>query len=72
MRGFGFRNRWWFLNKDDDDGRFPADEHVSGASKIPTIIYYDQAGKVRAIGAEAIREGIYEIADDKNWVKAEW
>jgi hypothetical protein len=59
------------LNK-DDDGRFPAQEHVSGASEIPTVIYYDQAGNVRAVGAETMREGIYEIAEDKNWVKAEW
>ncbi|KAF8161579.1 hypothetical protein B0H34DRAFT_701592 [Crassisporium funariophilum] len=52
--------------------RFPAHEHISGASKIPTIIYYDRTGKVRAVGAEAMREGIYEIAEDENWVKAEW
>ena len=73
LRGedFGFRSRWWLLNK-DDDGRFPAHEHISGASKIPTIIYYDLNGKVRAVGAEAMREGIYEIAEDENWVKAEW
>jgi len=55
-----------------DDGRFPAHEHISGASKIPTIIYYDRAGEVRAVGAEAMQEGIYEIAEDENWVKAEW
>ena len=58
------------MNK--DDGRFPVHEHIGGASKIPTIIYYDRAGKVRAVGAEAMREGIYEIAEDENWVKAEW
>ena len=43
-----------------------------GSSKIPTIIYYDQEGKVRAVGAEAIREGIEEEAEDGGWVKAEW
>ena len=58
------------MNK-DDDGRFPAHDH-GGASKIPTIIYYDLGGNVRAVGAEAMREGIYEIAEDENWVKAEW
>ena len=26
----------------------------------------------RAVGAEAMREGIYEIAEVENWVKAEW
>jgi hypothetical protein len=43
-----------------------------GSSKIPTIIYYDQQGKVCAVGAEAVREGIEEEAEDGNWVKAEW
>lgn len=43
-----------------------------GSSKIPSIIYYDQQGKVRAVGAEAVREGIEEEAEDGNWVKAEW
>ncbi|KAF8901884.1 hypothetical protein CPB84DRAFT_1776920 [Gymnopilus junonius] len=52
--------------------RFPAHEQISGASKIPTIIYYDRQGKVRAVGAEATREGIYEAAEDGNWIKAEW
>jgi hypothetical protein len=59
------------LNK-DDDGRFPGQEHVGDDSKVPTIIYYDQAGKVRAVGAEAMRDGIDKIAEDENWVKAEW
>jgi hypothetical protein len=40
--------------------------------KIPTIIYYDRAGKVKAVGAEAMKEGIYEKAEDEGWVKAEW
>ena len=52
--------------------RFPAHEHISGASKIPTVIYYDLSGRVRAVGAEAMKEGIYEIAEEENWVKAEW
>ncbi|KAF9047806.1 hypothetical protein BJ165DRAFT_1403442 [Panaeolus papilionaceus] len=52
--------------------QFPAQEYISGASKIPTVIYYDQSGKVRAVGAEAMREGIYEIAEDQQWIKAEW
>ncbi|KAF5317094.1 hypothetical protein D9611_003520 [Ephemerocybe angulata] len=52
--------------------RFPAHEHISGASKIPTIIYYDREGQVRAVGAEATKEGIFETAEDEGWVKAEW
>ncbi|KAF9047849.1 hypothetical protein BJ165DRAFT_1314171, partial [Panaeolus papilionaceus] len=52
--------------------RFPAQEYISGASKIPTVIYYDRAGNVHAVGAEAMQEGIYERAEDKQWFKAEW
>ncbi|KAF9480734.1 hypothetical protein BDN70DRAFT_893887 [Pholiota conissans] len=52
--------------------RFPAHEQVNGASKIPTIIYYDRSGKVQAVGAEAMVEGIYEQAEEEHWIKAEW
>jgi len=53
-------------------GRFPAQETISGASKIPTIIYYDPEGNVRAVGAEATRDGIFEEAMEGGWVKSEW
>ena len=52
--------------------RYPAHELISGASKIPTVIYYDVNGKVKAVGAEAMREGIQDLAEDRNWVKVEW
>ena len=46
--------------------RFPADPH---ASKIPTIIYYDRAGNVKAVGAQAVQG---QVAGTEHWVKAEW
>ncbi|KDR74253.1 hypothetical protein GALMADRAFT_250020 [Galerina marginata CBS 339.88] len=52
--------------------RFPGHQHSSGSSKIPTILYYDRSGKVRAVGAEAEVEQVYEIAEEENWIKAEW
>ncbi|TFK31142.1 hypothetical protein BDQ12DRAFT_740169 [Crucibulum laeve] len=52
--------------------RFPLQEKSGGDSKIPTIIYYDQAGIVRAVGAEALKEGIEDEAEDQLWNKAEW
>ncbi|TFK22632.1 hypothetical protein FA15DRAFT_671328 [Coprinopsis marcescibilis] len=52
--------------------RFPAQEHVSGSSKIPTVIYYDGVGKARAVGAEALSEGLYEQAEEEGWIKVEW
>ncbi|KAJ2917691.1 hypothetical protein MD484_g2693, partial [Candolleomyces efflorescens] len=53
--------------------RFPAHEHVRGESKIPTVVYYDQAGNVRAVGAEAVQEGVVsDVALEEGWVKCEW
>ncbi|KAK0434116.1 hypothetical protein EV421DRAFT_1909621 [Armillaria borealis] len=49
--------------------RFPSQEHVGSDAKIPTIIYYDQEGKVRAVGAKALKQNIIEQVEDKGWVK---
>ena len=45
---------------------------MGGDSKIPTILYYDQQGKVCAAGDEANQEGIEQIAEEEEWTKAEW
>jgi hypothetical protein len=45
---------------------------VTGSSKIPTIIYYDSRGSVRAVGAEAVKDGILEMAMENGWTKADW
>ena len=47
----------------------PELEHVTGSSKIPSVLYYDEDGTVRAVGAET--EGIYEMAEDGGWIKVE-
>ncbi|KAG6901746.1 hypothetical protein C0995_008311 [Termitomyces sp. Mi166 len=52
--------------------RFPAQEQVGGDSKIPTIIYYDQRGNVRAVGAEALKEDLESMVEEEGWTKAEW
>ncbi|KAF6750812.1 hypothetical protein DFP72DRAFT_909388 [Ephemerocybe angulata] len=52
--------------------RFPAQEYISGASKIPTLIYYDRAGAVKAVGAEAVSESTIQSAEEHGWTKAEW
>ncbi|KAK0471597.1 hypothetical protein IW261DRAFT_1511467 [Armillaria novae-zelandiae] len=49
--------------------RFPSQEHVGSDAKIPTTIYYDQEGKVRAVGAEALKQNVIEQAEDEGWVK---
>ncbi|KAF5354370.1 hypothetical protein D9758_010770 [Tetrapyrgos nigripes] len=52
--------------------RFPAQEHVGGDAKIPSVLYYGQDGSVKAAGAEATREGILETAEEEGWVLAKW
>ncbi len=45
---------------------------VMGSSKIPTVIYYDQAGNMKCAGAETtLAENIAE-AEDEEWNKVEW
>jgi len=51
---------------------FPGDQRTAGTARVPTLIYYDQTGKVRAVGAEAMREGIHEQAEEEQWIKSEW
>ncbi|KAH9960802.1 hypothetical protein BC827DRAFT_1260617 [Russula dissimulans] len=51
--------------------RFPGQEHVAGSYKIPTIMYYDPDGKMRAAGAEAEGSAIDDVAEDYGWTKAE-
>ncbi|KAG2104014.1 uncharacterized protein F5147DRAFT_615286 [Suillus discolor] len=52
--------------------RYPGQERVGGDSKIPSILYYDLQGNVRAVGAEALQEHIIEQAEDEEWVKLAW
>ena len=51
---------------------FPGQENASGTTKIPTVLMYDQAGNLRAAGAEASLDGNMYKADVEGWVKAEW
>ena len=52
--------------------RYPAQEHVGGDNKIPSMMYYDRRGTVRAIGTEALQQHIVEQAKEEKWVKLEW
>ncbi|KAI6159165.1 hypothetical protein EDD17DRAFT_915883 [Pisolithus thermaeus] len=52
--------------------RFPAQEHVGGDCKIPSVIYYDQTSRPRAFGAEALQEHVIEQAEEEQWIKLEW
>ncbi|KAF8675525.1 hypothetical protein AX14_005094, partial [Amanita brunnescens Koide BX004] len=52
--------------------RFPAQQKVGGDSKIPTIVYYDKEGALRAIGAEATEDEFLEEADQNEYTRVEW
>ena len=52
--------------------RYPAQEHVGGDNKIPSILYYDHQGAIRAIGAEALQQHVIDEAEEDYWVKLEW
>ena len=51
--------------------RYPGQEHVTGNTKIPSILYYDSEGVVTAAGAEAEGASIEATAEDKEWTKVE-
>jgi hypothetical protein len=50
---------------------FPGQEHVVGSYKIPTMMYYDQEGNMKAGGAEAEGNAMMDLAEDYGWTKAE-
>ncbi|KAL5486031.1 hypothetical protein ACEPAI_7075 [Sanghuangporus weigelae] len=51
--------------------RYPGQEHVTGNTKIPSLLYYDRNGKVIAAGAEAENGQIAAEAEDYGWYKVE-
>ncbi|KAK1227389.1 hypothetical protein PQX77_009616 [Marasmius sp. AFHP31] len=52
--------------------KFPGQGRVGGDSKIPSIIYYDQEGKICAVGAEATEDSFLEEAEDEHYIRVEW
>ncbi|XP_006460477.1 hypothetical protein AGABI2DRAFT_142700 [Agaricus bisporus var. bisporus H97] len=57
--------------KSSDPASFPGQEMAGGTAKLPSIIYYDKNGKVRAVGAEAEGDNVEVTADEENWHKVE-
>lgn len=52
--------------------RFPADEHLAGNSKIPSLIYYDKKGLMKAAGAEALLDSNIKKAEEEGWELLQW
>lgn len=44
---------------------------MAGNSKIPSIIYYDTFGNMKAAGAEADGASVLAQAEDEGWIKTE-
>ena len=45
---------------------------MSGDAKVPSLLFYDKSGEVRAAGAEVLTESVIETAMMEGWTKAEW
>ncbi|KAJ7214941.1 hypothetical protein GGX14DRAFT_609817, partial [Mycena pura] len=52
--------------------RFPPQDHIGGDSKVRSVVYYDPAGRAKALGAEAMQESVIEQAEEGGWEKTEW
>ncbi|KAI0734053.1 hypothetical protein C8Q72DRAFT_771544 [Fomitopsis betulina] len=54
--------------------RYPGQEAENRArdTKIPSVLFYDEDGEVRAVGAEAVSDGTELEALDNGWIRAEW
>jgi len=51
--------------------KFPG-QTAMGSSKIPTVMFYDQAGNMKCAGAETTLPENVSDADEENWIKVEW
>ncbi|KAJ3806836.1 hypothetical protein F5876DRAFT_68612 [Lentinula aff. lateritia] len=51
---------------------FPAQAKVGGSAKIPSILYYDKEGNVRAVGSEAMEPAFIEQAEEEGFIKVSW
>ena len=52
--------------------RYPGQEQAAGSNKIPTVLLYDNDGKMRAAGAEADLDENAENVDSGEWNRVEW
>ncbi|PBK90614.1 hypothetical protein ARMGADRAFT_1166925 [Armillaria gallica] len=49
--------------------RFPSQEETGSDVKVPTSIFYDKSGKLKAIGAETLEPSIVHSAARNEWVE---
>ncbi|PFH47317.1 hypothetical protein AMATHDRAFT_6868 [Amanita thiersii Skay4041] len=52
--------------------QFPGQEQVGGDSKIPSVVLYDEDGKIVAVGAESDMDVYPELGEIEGSQRAEW
>lgn len=52
--------------------RFPLQSTLNVKGRVPSLLYYDKNGDVRAAGAEVLAESVVEAALTEGWTKVEW
>ena len=52
--------------------RYPGHAQGKGDAKIPSLLYYDRNGGVKAVGAEADAQMTTQVPDEEGWTLAEW
>ena len=70
--GVATQNRSPYLRSDRSCSRFPRQHHADRIEKVPSVIYYDQEGHLRAIGAETLDPDTNSEAADEDWIKVAW
>ena len=51
---------------------YPGQEHKIGNAKIPSVLFYDKKGELKATGAETEIEAMVEQQTSEGWMKVEW
>jgi hypothetical protein len=52
--------------------RFPGQAEGRGNAKVPSILYYDASGNIKAVGSRALSIDVINDAEECRWTKAEW
>ncbi|KAN0086227.1 hypothetical protein V8E55_007361 [Tylopilus felleus] len=51
--------------------RFPAQGIARADSKVPSLLYYDKSGALKAAGAEVLTSDVIQTAQTEGWTKAD-
>lgn len=51
--------------------QFSGQEKVGGDTKVPTVVYYDTGGNIKAIGSDCTDDD-WALDQSEMWFKAEW